>query len=526
MYVLVLGLLLIWLLPKIGAIWNMMLGGIATAIVVAGSWFGFNQAGWLIDPVAPSLMVLLVFLSSTVLSYIRSELARNQVRGAFSRYLSPVVVERLADHPEQLELGGELKTMTVMFADIRGFTALSERLKDDPQQLTTVINRFLTPMTEVVLANNGTIDKYIGDCLMAFWNAPLEDPDHAGNACKSALEMLAAVDALNLQMASEQQEEGVADIGQLESRYESAKALMLGTPTEADLKRAAEMFADVAEQGLAVAQYDLAKAYRDGSGVEQDLEMAAAWFERSAEQGYARAQRHIGRAYANALGVEQNKTLAIMWLSLAAGEGLVGAAEQLEAMLPDATDQEKDDGERMARDWSPNPEIRGSLQIKIGVGVSTGQCVVGNMGSNQRFDYSVLGDPVNLAARLEGQTKTYGVGNVIGEAAQGLAPDMAVLEIDSIAVKGRRQAVKIYTLRGGPELKSDPVFRKLEEQHNRLLVHYRAQDWETARETLEACTQLAPDLDELYGLYRDRIGFFEQNPPGPDWDGVYVAQEK
>ncbi|MDX1426149.1 MAG: adenylate/guanylate cyclase domain-containing protein, partial [Kiloniellales bacterium] len=203
LYILVLGLLLTWLLPRIGAAGSVLLGGVATAAVVWGSWYGFSEHGWMIDPISPSFMVLVVFAAESALSYFRSEASRQQVRSAFGRYLSPVVVERLAEHPERLQLGGEMRNMTVMFADIRGFTTISERFKDDPQKLTSLINRFLTPMTEIVLKCGGTIDKYIGDCLRAFWNAPLDDEDHAAHACQAAMDMLARVGPLNEELAEE-----------------------------------------------------------------------------------------------------------------------------------------------------------------------------------------------------------------------------------------------------------------------------------------------------------------------------------
>jgi class 3 adenylate cyclase len=200
------------------------------------------------------------------LSYFRSEASRQQVRSAFGRYLSPVVVERLAEHPERLELGGEMRNMTVMFADIRGFTTISERFKDDPQKLTQLINRFLTPMTEIVLKSGGTIDKYIGDCLMAFWNAPLDDEDHASHACQAAMEMLATVDPLNEELAGEFGLGGDHDGEDPAELYQTARQLALAK--DGDLVKAAALLTQAAEHGYAPAQYNLGKAYRDGTGVK------------------------------------------------------------------------------------------------------------------------------------------------------------------------------------------------------------------------------------------------------------------
>jgi adenylate cyclase len=138
----------------------------------------------------------------------------------------------------------------------------------------------------------------------------------------------------------------------------------------------------------------------------------------------------------------------------------------------------------------------------------------------------VLGDPVNLASRLEGQTKNYGVGLVIGPRTHGLADDFAALEVDLIAVKGRREAERIFTLRGNSGVKDAPDFEALDARHKEMLAAYRAQEWSRARKLLDDCTQLAPDLEQLYDVYRDRIGYFQLHPPGESWEGIYVATQK
>jgi adenylate cyclase len=162
----------------------------------------------------------------------------------------------------------------------------------------------------------------------------------------------------------------------------------------------------------------------------------------------------------------------------------------------------------------------------MGIGISTGTCVVGNMGSNQRFDYSVLGDAVNLAARLEAQTKNYGVGVVVGEATYALAPEFAALELDLIAVKGKSEAVRIYGVLGEEEMAESENFKNLAKHHNQMLAAYRAQSWQDARALMEVCTKLDSSLEKLYDLYRDRLGHYELEPPGQNWDGVYVALTK
>ena len=256
---LVLGLIMIFLLRAVGAITSLVVGGMATALVLAGSWLAFDGHGWLLDPVQPSLMALLVFVTAEGISYMHSETERRQVRGAFKQYLAPELVDQLARRPELLRLGGEQRTMTIMFCDVRGFTTISEHYKDDPQGLTALVNRLLTPMTDVVLGCRGTIDKYIGDCIMAFWNAPLDDLEHAANACRAALGMHAAIRKLNATLAEENAAQAPAPepfadtVGEDRSR------------DFAELQRAAN-------SGFAKAQYALGKAYRDGG---RDLRRSA-----------------------------------------------------------------------------------------------------------------------------------------------------------------------------------------------------------------------------------------------------------
>ncbi|MCX8232125.1 MAG: adenylate/guanylate cyclase domain-containing protein, partial [Alphaproteobacteria bacterium] len=284
-YMVLLGLLLLLVLPRAGALLGAIAGALGVAVAVAASWYFYKELLWLLDPIYASSVVVVVYMSSTLLNFLRTEAEKRQVRGAFSQYLSPALVEQLADEPERLVLGGEMRSMTLLFCDIRGFTTISEQFKTNPTGLTKLINRFLTPMTDMILDRRGTIDKYMGDCIMAFWNAPLDDKDHAAHGLDSALAMFNALDGLN-----------------------------------ESLKQEAE---------------------------------------------------------------SENRT---------------------------------------------------HYPINVGIGLNTGECCVGNMGSDKRFDYSVLGDAVNLAARLEGQSKNYGVGVVIGEETRKAAPEFASLELDLIAV--------------------------------------------------------------------------------------------
>ena len=363
-YLLLLGLTLIFLLPRLGALWCAVLGVAGIGAAIAASWFAFTELRWLLDPVFPSLVVLLIYLAGSLINYLRSEIERNQVRGAFSRYMSPALVEELARNPEKLVLGGETKDMTLLFADIRGFTAISELFKGDPQGLTRLINRFLTPMTDMILERSGTIDKYMGDCIMAFWNAPLDDTAHGRHACDSALAMFGELTTLNATLKEERESAG-------------------------------ELF----------------------------------------------------------------------------------------------------------------------RPINIGIGLNSGECCVGNMGSEQRFDYSVLGDTVNLAARLEGQSKNYGVGIVIGEATRAEAPEYASLELDLIKVKGKEEAVRIFSLVGDAGHREGEHFAALAERHESMLTAYRGQEWAQARQLLAECRALDGSLDTLYDLYTERLDVFETDPP-------------
>lgn len=369
-----LGLFLILMLPKLGAAAGAVICVVLLGAGVAVGWYSFAAARVLVDPVYPAVVVLVVYLSSTLISFLNSETQRRQIRSAFGQYLSPTLVEQLADDPNRLKLGGETRDMTLLFCDIRGFTAISEAHRDDPQALTALINRILTPLTAEILERTGTIDKYMGDCIMAFWNAPLDDADHALHACASALAMVAALDRVNVERIQE------------------------------------------------------------------------------------------------------------------------------------------------------NPD---AFAVGVGVGLNTGECVVGNMGSDQRFDYSVLGDSVNLAARLEGQSRTYGTPIVVGETTRDSVGDkFAFLELDRVAVKGKTEAVTIFALMGESALLADADFQALCAAHEILLERYRASDWDGAQAALNKCMDIPGAPIELYDLYAERVSLFTFDPPPDDWGGVFVATTK
>ena len=206
LYLAVIGLLFVWLLPRLSAA---KMAVVAVMFIGAGvliPWFAYSELQIQFDPVYPPATLALIYVSGSVLAFMRAERDRREIRGAFSHYLSPDVVEQLALNPELLQLGGEMREITVMFTDVRGFTTISEQF--DPAGLTRFMNRFLTPMTDLILGNKGTIDKYMGDAIMAFWNAPLPVEGHVAHACRTALEMQARLVGLNEEWKAEAESEG------------------------------------------------------------------------------------------------------------------------------------------------------------------------------------------------------------------------------------------------------------------------------------------------------------------------------
>ena len=325
--------------------------GIMTSYAYGSVWAYTNKL-WLVDATFPILATFLIFAQASFNNFYVQFKLREQIKKQFEHYIAPGLVKRLQKNPELLKLGGETKTMTYLFSDIRGFTPISEQYKTDPQGLGKLINRYMTPMTNITLENSGTIDKYIGDALMAIWGAPLDVPDHANQAVKTAQEMEVALAKLNEELKKE-----------------------------------------------------------------------------------------------------------------------------------------------------------GLLELGVGIGINTGDAVVGNMGSDTRFDYTVLGDSVNLAARLEGQTKECGVFYMFTKQTLDCLTDYdsdQLAFIDRIAVKGQTAPVDIYTL----------VSVDYALAINCVTHCYQNLSWSEARQNLK---HLRKHNETLADLYEHRLN---QPEPGPDWDGV------
>lgn len=191
------GLFIIVIMNQVGASWTLVGHLLVTSAIAAGSWNLYGDSKWLIDASYPATATTLLYLAMVYAGHVRSENRREGLSNAFKKYLSPVLVERLSHDGAKVELGGELKETTTLFADLKGFTPLSERLQHQPQRLTRLVNMLLNGLSEAVLSNDGTIDKFMGDNVMALWNAPLDDPDHARKACLTALDMQRRIAEIN-----------------------------------------------------------------------------------------------------------------------------------------------------------------------------------------------------------------------------------------------------------------------------------------------------------------------------------------
>lgn len=356
LFLLAVGAIVAGLIRRSGALTAAGIGAAAIALVGAASWLAFSRAGLLFDPVYPSLALLAVYLTGSLLSYVRTETDRARVKRAFGHYLAAPLVEELAADPSRLKLGGETRDVTLLFADVRGFSALSEGM--DAETLIRFVNRLFTPLSDTILEHRGTIDKFMGDAVMAFWNAPVRDEAHAAQACRAALAMQAVMERLN--------------------------------------------------------------------------------------------REH--------------------------------AAEYAAAGLP-------------------------HRPIRIGIGLNTGPCCVGNVGSPQRFDYSVLGDAVNVASRIEGTTKLYGAPIVVGEETAREAKGFALLEIETAArLRGKERTERLYALVGDEATAGSPAFARLREHYAALRQALACGDTSAASASMELCREASRaatplPLDGLFVYY-------------------------
>ncbi len=350
--------------------------GLASIIIMVvsfgfGSYYVYQSYLWLFDITAVIAGTLLVALHAYGIKFVSEYLQKQQIKKQFGTYLSPAMVEKLQKNPELLQLGGDSRELSIMFTDVRGFTSISEHYGKNVQGLTQIMNRYMTAMTAKILENQGTLDKYIGDAQMAFWNAPLDDADHAKNAVRTGLQMMGSLDAFNAEISKE----GVPAFG-------------------------------------------------------------------------------------------------------------------------------------------------------MGLGINTDTVVVGNMGSSQRFDYTCLGDGVNLASRLEGQSKPYGVKIVLGpKTAEYVKHDYFVLELDKIAVKGKKEGVNIYTVL--TDIDSAKAWVSEKELHNNMLLQYRNKKWDEARKlTKELIGKFDCNMDLYYENWLERIDEMTTKQLPEQWDGTYVATSK
>jgi adenylate cyclase len=367
---LAIGLLLAWVFPKVAPLASAGAAAALIALYVALGFWLWEAADFVMPMGVPITFTLVVFLAQLLYGYLVETRRSRDISKRFGEYVPPEIVEEMAANPQAVSMEGKSKEMTVLFSDVRAFTTISEQFKDRPQELSDLMNQFLTPMTKVIQKHRGTIDKYMGDAIMAFWGAPLDDPQHATHALQAALELPKTIRALDAEFAR-----------------------------------------------------------------------------------------------------------------------------------------------------------RGWPALKIGVGLSTGNMRVGNMGSEFRRAYTVMGDPVNLGSRVEGLTKEYGATVMCSEFTREAGPpDWSYRELDTIRVKGKAQPVSIYEPMG-PKDALDPQLRQDLARHRGALKLYRAQKWEEAEAEFFSLSR-GPNKHAVYEMFLERIADLRKHPPGPQWDGVYTFTHK
>lgn len=351
-----------------------MFSGIAVVLFLVGYYYvdkylWFQKGVWAYMAV-PSIQIVAMFISTTLIKYMTEEREKKKVKGAFQYYLSPDVINQVLEDPDSLSLGGEKKELTVFFSDVRGFTTISESLS--PEKLCELMNEYFTPMTAIILRSKGVLDKYIGDAIMAFWGAPLAIENQADVAATSAIEMLFALDQLKIQFKQ-----------------------------------------------------------------------------------------------------------------------------------------------------------KGFPEIDMGIGLNTGPMSVGNMGSMERFTYTVMGDSVNLGARLEGLTKEYGIKVMISEFTQRrlTANKFFTRDLDDIRVKGKNEPVKVFDLMRPDFLPNAGLIREFIGHFEEGRKYYKEQNWEMAHKAFLTCLQMKPQ-DKTAAMYVERVSAYKAESPGQTWDGVYNFTHK
>ncbi|PWB81143.1 MAG: adenylate/guanylate cyclase domain-containing protein [Methylocystaceae bacterium] len=347
-----------------------------TAILFGLAFLAFDQLGLLFDPAFPSLAIAVAYGVGALTLWRFEQAAKRHVHAAFGKFVAPAVVDRLVERPERLVLGGETRKLTVLFSDLRDFSALSEGLS--AQELTNFMNDYLTPMTDAILESEGTVDKYIGDAIMAFWNAPLDVPAHPRKAALAALQMRGAL-------------------------------------------------------------------------------------------------------------VRFNETRA----ARAAGAGRV------------------------------------HKPAAMGVGINLGLCSVGNMGSVRRFDYSILGDAVNLASRLEGLCKSFRADIIASGAVRTAVADLAWLELGAAIVAGRSSPTAIFVLVGDEAFARSVEFGDWRRAHDAMLHYYAAGEFsQAATAAASLCARVSPQWRDLYAGLQGRFAALTQARLEADWSPIWVFDGK
>jgi adenylate cyclase len=365
--ILIIGLFTGVVVRRVGALKGILFSSALFILYILLSYWLFMYWGIWVNIIYPLLVLVLVYTSLTVYRYLTEEKERKKIKGAFTYYVSSSVVNEMLKHPEKLKLGGDRRELSVLFSDIRGFTTIAEGLT--PEELVHLLNEYLTVMTDIVFKYDGTLDKYMGDAIMAIFGAPLDLPDHPIKACHSALEM-----------------------------------------------------------------------------------------------------------------IEELKNLNQKWIA------------------------------------------EGKHPMDIGIGINTGPMMVGNMGSAQRFDFTAMGDSVNLGSRLEGVNKSYKTNIIISEFTfERVKNDFTCMELDAVRVKGKKRPVKIYSLVGYKDLPG--IQEEVIKQFNQGVMFYKRRKWDEAIHIFENITAMDPDLYAAH-VYIERCFDLKKNPPPADWDGVYTMTTK